>query len=103
MRAYPRVHIRPRPRSPRTPTAQDYEDSPRPSTATSPHDPITPLHAHSCAQGHGPAQERWWQHWTQTQLWELRKWARAEPSLENLVHRPSKGSAENCRLQPAGG
>ena len=39
---------------------------------------------------------------TQTQLWELRKWARAEPSLEGLVHRPRKGSAENPRLQPAG-
>ena len=37
------------------------------------------------------------------QLWELRKWARGEPSLEGLVHRPRKGSVENCRLRPAGG
>ena len=87
--------------SPRTPTAQDYEDSPRPATATSPHDPITLIHAHSSAQG--PAQGQWWQRWTQTQLWELLKLARAEPSLEGLVHRPRKGSVENCRLQPAGG
>ena len=54
MRAYPRVHIRPRRHSPCTTTAQDYEESPRPTTATSPHDPITPTHAHSSAQGHGP-------------------------------------------------
>ena len=26
-----------------------------------------------------------------------------EPSLEGLVHRPRKGSVENCRLRPAGG
>ena len=37
------------------------------------------------------------------QLWELGKWAGAEPSLEGLVHRPRKGSMENRRLQPAGG
>ena len=103
MRAYRRVHIRPRPRSPRTPTAQDYEHSPRPPPATSPHGPITPTHAPSSAQSHSPAQEQWWQHWTHTQLWELRKWARAEPSLKGLVHRLRKGSVENCRLQPAGG
>ena len=102
-RAYPRVHIRPRTHSPRVPTAQDYGESPRPATATSPHDPITPSHAQSSAQGHGPAQGKWWRRWTHTQLRELRKWARAEPSLEGLVHRPRKGSAENRRLQPAGG
>ena len=45
----------------------------------------------------------WWQRWTQTQLWELRKWARAGPFLGGLVHRPRKGSVENGRLQPAGG
>ena len=28
---------------------------------------------------------------------------RGEPSLEGLVHRPRKGSVENCRLRPAGG
>ena len=50
MRAYPRVHIRPRTRSPRIPMAQDYEESPRPATATSPHDPITPTYAHSSAE-----------------------------------------------------
>ena len=103
VRAYPGVHIRPRPHSPRTPTAQDYEESPRPATATSPHDHITPTHAHSSAQGHGPAQGQWWRRWTHTQLLELQKWPWAEPSLEGLVHRPRRGSAENRRLQPAGG
>ena len=102
VRAYPRVHIRSRPHSPHTPMAQDYEDSPRPATATSPNDPVTATHAHSSAQDRGPAQGQWWRRWTHTQLWELRKWARAEPSLEGLVHRPRKESVENCRLQPAG-
>ena len=103
VRAHPRVHIRSRPHSPRTPTAQDYEESPGLATATSPHDPVTPTHAHSSAQDRGPAQGQWWQRWTHTQLWELRKRVRAEPSLEGLVHRPRKGSVENCRLQPVGG
>ena len=103
MHAYPRFCIRPPPHSPRTPTAQDYEASPRPATSTSPHDPITPTHAHSSAQDRGPAQGQWWRRWTHTQLWELRKWAQVEPSLERLIHRPRKGSVENCRLQPAGG
>ena len=103
VRAYPRVRIRPRPHSPRTPTAQDYEKSPRPATATSPYDPITPTHAHSSAQDRGPAQGEWWRCWTHTQLWELRKWVRAEPSLEGLVHQPRKGSMEDSRLQPAVG
>ena len=103
VRAHPRVHIRVHPHSPRTPTEQDYEESPRPATAAGPHDPITPTHAHSSAQDRRPAQEQWWQRWTHTQLWELRKWARGEPSLEGLVHRPRKGSVENCRLRPAGG
>ena len=103
VRAHPQVHIRPRPHSPRIPTAQDYEESPRPATATSPHDPITPTHAHSSAQDRGAAQGQWWRRWTHTQLWELLKWAWAEPSLKGLVHQPRKGSVENCRLQPAGG
>ena len=103
VRAYPRVHIRSRPHSPRTPTAQDYEESPRPAYAASSHDPFTPTHAHSSAKDRSPAQGQWWRRWTHTQLWELRKWARAEPSLEGLVHRPRKWSVENCRLQPAGG
>ena len=103
MHTYPRVHIRPRRRSPRTPRAQDYEECHRPVTATSPDDRITATHAHSSAQGHGPAQGQWWRRWTHMQLWELRKWTRAEPSLEDLVHRPRKGSAENRRLQPARG
>ena len=102
LHAYPRVHIRPRPRCPRTPTAQDYEESPGPATATSPHDPITPTHAHSSAQGHGLAQGQSWRRWTHMQLWELRNWARAEPSLRGLVHLPRKGSVENRSLQPAG-
>ena len=59
VRAYPRVHIRPRPRSPHIPTAEDYEDSPRPANATSLQDPIIPTHANSSAQGHGPAQGPW--------------------------------------------
>ena len=101
--AHPRVHIRARPHSPRTPTEQDYEESPRPATASGAHDPVTPTHAHSSAQDRSPAQGRWWQRWTHTQLWELPKWARGEPSLEGLVHRPRKGSVENCRLRPAGG
>ena len=103
VRTHPRVHIRSRPHSRRTPTIQDYEKSPGPATATGPHDPVTPTHAHSSAQDRGPAQGQWWQRWTHTQLWELRKRARGEPSLEGLVHRPRKGSVENCRLRPAGG
>ena len=101
--AHPRVHIRARPHSPRIPAEQDYEEFPRPATATGPHDPVTPTHAHSSAQDRRSAQGQWWQRWTDTQLWELRKWARGEPSLEGLVHRPRKGSVENCRLRPAGG
>ena len=54
MRAYPRVHIRPRPHSPRTPTAQDYGESPRPATATSPHDHVTPTHAHPPPEATAP-------------------------------------------------
>ena len=103
VRAHPRVHIRARPHSPRTPTEQDYEESPRPATTTGPHDPVTPTHAHSSAQDRRPAQGQWWQRWTHTQLWELRKWARGEPSLEGLVHRPPKRSVEICRLRSAGG
>ena len=97
VRAHPGVHIRARPHSPGTPTEQDYEESRRPANATGPHDPVTPTHAHSSAQDCRPAQVQWWQ------LWELRKWARGEPSLEGLVHRPGKGSVENCRLRSAGG
>ena len=103
MRAHRQVHIRSRPRSLCTPTAQDYMESPRPATATRPHDPVTPTQPHSSAQDRGPAQGQWWQRWTHTQLSELRKWARAEPSLEGLIHGPRKGSVENCRLQLARG
>ena len=99
MRAYPRVRIRPRPHSRCTPTERDYEESPRPATATSPHGPITPTHAHTSAQDRGPAQGQWWQRWTHTQLWELRKWVGTEPSLEGLVCRLRKGLVEN-RLTP---
>ena len=102
VRAYPRFNICPRPHSPRTPAAQDYGESPRPATATIPHDPVTPTHAHSSAQDRGPAQGQWWRRWTDTQLGELRKWARAEPSLEGLVDRPRKGSVQNSCLRPAG-
>ena len=103
MRRQPRVHIRSRPHSPRTPTVQDYEESPRPAAATGTNDPVTPTNTHSSAEDRGPAQGQWWQRWTDTQLWELQKWARGEPSLEGLVGRPRKGSVENCRLRPAGG
>ena len=103
VRAHPRFHIRVHPHSPRTPTEQDYEESPRPAIAAGPHDPVTPTHPHSSAQDRRPAQEQWWQRWTHTQLWELQKWAKGEPSLEGLVHQPRKGSVENCRLRPAGG
>ena len=48
-------------RAPPLPAEQDYEESPRPATATSPHDPVTPTHAHSSAQVRGPAQGQWWQ------------------------------------------
>ena len=68
LRAYQRDHICPRPHSPRTPRAQDQEEFPRPATATSPHDPITPAHAHSSAQGHHPTQGQWWRRWTHRQL-----------------------------------
>ena len=62
MSAYPRVCVRSRPRSPSTPTAQDYEDSPGPTTATSAYHPTTHTHAHTntSAQGHGPALGPWW-------------------------------------------
>ena len=65
--AYPRGVLRSRPHSLRTSTAQDYEDSPGPS---SPHDPTTHNHAHTntSAQGHGPAHGQWWQRWPHTQL-----------------------------------
>ena len=103
--AYPRVRVRLRPtHSPCTATAQDYEDSPRPTAAARPHDSNTHTHAqaHTHAQGHGPARGSWWQRWTHTKLRELLKWTRAEPFLKGLVHRPRRESAENCRLQPAG-
>ena len=103
VRAHPWVYIRSRPHPPRTPTVQDYKESPRPATATGPDDPVTSTHAHSSAQDRSPTQGQWWQRLTHTQLWELRKSARGEPSLESLVHQPRKGSVENCRLRPVGG
>ena len=102
VRTYKRVRVHPRARSPYSPTAQDDEDSPGPTTATSCYDPTRHTHAHTSAKGHSPADGQWWQRWTHPQLWVLRKWARAEPSLEGLVCRPRRGSGENCRLQPAG-
>ena len=98
---YPRVRVRPRPsHSPCTPTAQDNEESPRPTAAASPLDSTacTQGHVHAHAQGHGPARGFWWQRCTHTQLWELQKWARAKPSLAGLVHRPRRKSAENHPL-----
>ena len=68
VRAYSRVHIRPFPDSPRIPTAQDYVESLGPAAATSPHDPITPTHAHFSAKDRGPAQGQWCRRWTNTQL-----------------------------------
>ena len=41
---------------------------PGPARATSLHDPTTPTHAHSSAQGHGPTHGQWWHRWTHTQL-----------------------------------
>ena len=96
MSAYPQVRVRPRPaHSPRTPPAQDYESSPGPATATSPHEPTrrTHDHAHAPGQGHGPVHGPWWQRWTHTQLPELQKVARAEPPLQGLVRRPHRESA----------
>ena len=57
MRAHARVHIRARPHSPRTPTEEDYEESPRPVAATGPHDPVTPTHAHSSVKTAGPPKD----------------------------------------------
>ena len=102
----PCVRVRPRPaHSPRTPMAHDYEESPKPTAAASPHFSTarTHAHTHAHAQGHGPARGPCWQRWTHTQLWELRKWARAEPSLEGLVRRLCRETMENRRLQPAVG
>ena len=79
----------PTPCSQRTPTAQDYEDSPGPITATSPHVPHT--HTHTSAQGNGPAHGQWWQHWTHTQLLELLKWARASPPSRSWSTGPARG------------
>ena len=65
--------------SPRTRTAQDYENFPRPTAAASPHYFTTRTHthahadAHAHAQGHRPASAPWWQRWTHKQLWEVRK------------------------------
>ena len=98
MSTSPRVCVGPRPAgSPRTPTAQDYEDCPRPTGAASPHDSTarTHAHAHAHAQGDGPACGLWWQRWTHTQLWELWKWAQAETSLRGLVRRPCRETTEN--------
>ena len=97
------VHIGPRPRSPRNPTAQGYEDSPKTGSANSPRDSLRHTHAHTSAHGHGPTEGQWCQRWTHKQLWELRKWARAELSIDGLVHRPRKRSAENGRRRPGGG
>ena len=46
---------------------------PGPPPPPVPNDPTTPTHAHSSAQGHGPAHGQLCQPWTHTQLWELRK------------------------------
>ena len=70
----PRVYVRPRPTdSLRTPTAQDYEDSPGPTAAASLHDSTRRTHAYAQAHaiGHRRALGPWWQHWTHTQQWEL--------------------------------
>ena len=96
VRTYPRVRVRPRPRSPCIPTAQDYEDSPGPTTATSPHHPTITTQAHTSAQGHNMCHGQWWQRWTHTQLSELRKRARAEPSLEGLVRGPVEFTFCSC-------
>ena len=100
----PRVRARLRPaNSPRTPKAQDYKYFPGPTAAASLCYSTACTQARAHPQGHGPAHGPWWQRWTRTQLWELRKCARAENSLEGLVHRPSREVTENRRLHPVGG
>ena len=97
MSTYRRVNVHPRPAdSRRTPTGQDYEESPRHNAAARPHDSTarTNAHAHAHAQGHGPACEPWLQLWTHTQLQELPKWVCAEPFPEGLVHWPRRESTE---------
>ena len=97
--------------SPRTCTAQDYEDSPRPTAAASLHESTMRTHTHANAnanadahaQGHRPARGPWWQRWTHTQLWELRRCAPSETGLEGLVCQPCRKMSENRQLQPAGG
>ena len=79
--------------------AQDYEESPGPTAGASPHDSTTRTHAHAHTHANGP----WWQRWTHTQLWELRKWAQAEPSFEGLVCRPRRELAEKRQIRPAWG
>ena len=37
------------------------------------------------------------------QVWELRNWAPAEPSVKSMVCQPCRESAKNRRLQSAGG
>ena len=80
--------------------------SPGPTATSRPHDPTMQTHictrTHAHAQGHGPAPGPWWQRWTHTQLWELQKLARAEPSLDGLVRRLRRGLTENRRRRPAG-
>ena len=91
MHAYARIHIRPRPRSPHTPPAQTYEDYPGPATATSPHDPTTPTHAHSSPQGHVHAQRQWLQRWMHTQLWELQSGPGQSPPSRAWSTGPARG------------
>ena len=101
--AHTRESTSPRAPTPRAPPRhRTTRNPPGPPPSPVPTTP-SPTHAHCSAQDCGPTQGQSWQRWTHTQLWELRKWARGEPSLEGLVHRPRKGSVENCRLQPAGG
>ena len=91
VRAHPRVHIRAGPHSSRTPTEQDYEESPWPATATGPHGPVTPTHAHSYAQDRGPAQGQWWQRWIHTQLSELQSGPREGPPSRAWSGGPARG------------
>ena len=68
---YLRIRVRPGlALFPRIPMAQDYEDSPRPTAATSPHDSTTRTHAHANthAHSHRPACGVWGQRCTHTQL-----------------------------------
>ena len=88
------------PATPRHGTTRTPPGPPPPAIPTTPPHPPTPTAPFNAGD---PSQGEWWQRWTQTQLWELRKWAPAERSLEELVHRPRKGVGGELPPQGGGG